>query len=302
MIKFCYLLIILFFAVSNANFVLAADVIIIKSNDISPYNEAIAGFREEIKGDVIEYDLRGEAGNVSQIIAKIMASPPKLIFALGALAAVKIGENINFLPILYTLVFDPVDKGLTRRQNMTGILIEADYERQFSILKKIAPNIKRIGILYSYLNESSILEAQKYSAPMGVELLAVKLRQPEDVPAGANQLIVKADALWLIPDSNIINQSSLNYLLSATLKYKLPFMVYSANFVKAGALLSPVINNTDIGRQAGKLGQQVLLGKALPGGTLSPAEVKWAINLSTAKSIGLQIPENVLTEFEHIYK
>jgi putative ABC transport system substrate-binding protein len=280
---------------------LAADIVIIKSNNIGPYNQAVAGFMQEIEANVSEYDLQGKSDSVPEIIEKIRKNPPRLIFALGALAAVKAKENISDIPVLYAMVLNPETKGL-RGENITGISIEVDVGEQLSTFKTVVPGIKRVGVLYSHLTENLIFIARKTSKVLGLELITAKLSQPEDVPSSIKGLLAKVDALWLIPDSIVVNQDSLHYLLVLTLENDIPFLVYNKSFVKAGALLSPVVNYTSIGRQAAGLGQRVLQGKDLPAAILPPAGVEWAINLHIARSMGLRIPAEVLGLFKHVYE
>jgi putative ABC transport system substrate-binding protein len=280
---------------------LSADIAIIKSNNIGPYNQAIEGFMKEIKTDVSEYDLQGKSDKTFEIIKKIKKDSPRLIFALGTLASVIAKENISNIPIIYTLVLNPEKKGL-KGANITGISIDVSSMMQFSVLKKVIPEIKKIGVLCSRLTEDLTLRAQKNCQRMGLELLPVKISRPEDVPNGAKDLIAKVDLLWLIPDSIVVNRDSLYYILLLTLENNIPFMVYNKNFVKSGALLSPVVSFTTVGRQAGRLGRKVFQGKKLPATILPPAQVEWAINLNIANNLGLHIPENILTLFKHVYK
>ncbi len=296
-----YIIVIMVIDVFRARCLLAADIAVIKSNDIAPYNLAIQGFTQEIRDDVSEYDLGGKPGNIRKIMEKIKDNPPKLIFALGSLAAVEAKNSFPNIPIIYTLVFTPGNKELTAK-NMTGIAIEVDGKEQLAVFKDIIPEIKKIGVLYSNLTEQTILKAVEDCWLLGLELVAVKVNRPEEVPEGIKKLAGRTDGLWLIPDGIVVNQDSLQYILLLTLENKIPFMVYNKNFVKAGALLAPVVDYTHVGRQAGKLGREALQGKELPNAVLPPAGVEWAVNFQTAQNLKSQISSQALASFKYIYK
>jgi len=210
-------------------------------------------------------------------------------------------KNFPDIPVIYTLVFAPGDKELAGR-NMSGIAIEVDNRAQLAAFKGVIPGMKRIGVLYSSLTEQKILKAVEDCWSLGLELVAVKLNRAGDVPEGIKKLAGSVDGLWLIPDSVVVNQDSLQYILLLTLENKIPFMVYNKNFVKAGALLAPVVDYTRIGQQAGRLGRQVLQGKELPDAVLPPAGVEWAVNLQTARNMKLHLSNQTLTSFKYVYK
>ncbi len=279
----------------------AAEVVIIKSNDITAYNQATDGFYSKLTADIAEYNLQGRPNKAPHVIKKIKRNPPKLIFALGALAAVTAKESFPNIPIIYTMVLNAENKNLAA-PNIAGIKIEVSALKQFKILKKLVPGTRKIGVLYSERTEKTILNAQKSAQLLRLELVAIKIRQQEEVPSAVKGLLKEVDSLWLIPDSIVVNKDSLHYLLLLSLENHIPFMVYNKIFVKGGALLSPAVNYTQVGRQAGKLAQQTLNGTSLPLTITPPADTEWAVNLYTAQNMGLNIPAEVLSLFKYVYK
>ncbi len=301
--KYTKRILIIFLAIFSftADLALAAEIAIIKSNDISPYNQAINGLKQEVNANFREYDLQGKPETFPKILRDISRKPPELIFTLGALATVKAKENITDIPIIYTLVLNPTSKNLTGK-NTIGISIEVSVDEQLSTFKRVVPKIKKIGVLYSQLTENLIAKAEKSCRALGLELVAIKLKRPEDVPNGMKKLLSEVDSLWLLPDSIVVDRDSLHYILLLTLENHIPFMVYNHSFVKAGALLSPVVNYTNIGRQAGKIARQILKGEKPSATILPPEGFEWAINLHIAQSMGLEVQDHTLRLFKHVYK
>ncbi len=279
----------------------AAEIAIIKSSNIAPYNQAVTGFMQEIKATAKVYDLGGRSDIVSEIMGKITKEQPKLIFALGALAAVRTKENITHIPIIYTQVLHPEDKSLTG-ENVTGVGIEVAPKKQFSALISILPEVKSIGVLYSRLSNRTIASARESCRNMGLKFLAVKLEHPGQLPDELNKLSKDADVLWLVPDSLVINKNSLRYMLLFTLENRISFMVYNKGFVKAGALFSFSANNINLGRQAGRIAQKVMQGEAITPGVVPPLNTELAINLNTARRLEIQIPQRIIEKAVHIYE
>ena len=112
------------------------------------------------------------------------------------------------------------------------------------------------------------------------------------------------DILWVIPDKSLVNSPDVfRRVLAITTQRRLPVFAYHEAFVKEGALLSVSSDFSLMGKQAGELVQNLLdqkTGTNLP--TLSPTLSKLAINLKTAKRLGIEIDPNVLMSAAVVYK
>lgn len=276
----------------------AADIAIIKSNNINPYNQAIKGFTQAIKTGFKEFNLQTSPEKVFNDIVK---EKPKLIFAVGALAATQAKEKFPTTPVVYTLVINPESKNLAGK-NMIGVSISSPTSKQITMFKKTVPKTSKIGMLYSNETENIFMKAQKDCRKLGITLIGSKIESPEDVPTHIKSMIGVIDSLWLIPDSMIINQESLRFMLLLTLENKVPCLIYSKSFVKAGALISPVVDYVKVGEQAGRIGESILAGKNISDKIFPPEEVNWAINRHVAENMGLSIPQKVLELFKYQYK
>src|ERR1043165_5069445 len=73
----------------------AQDIVILKSHDLEPFNQAMAGFVAACPGRIIEYDLRGTKKEESSIIQRLTAAKPRLIVAIGPLAAQVTREHLR---------------------------------------------------------------------------------------------------------------------------------------------------------------------------------------------------------------
>jgi putative ABC transport system substrate-binding protein len=99
------------------------------------------------------------------------------------------------------------------------------------------------------------------------------------------------DALWLIPDSDLLTWESLQYIPTTALEFNVPVIGFSSELVRNGALMGMFLNYDDVGRQAGMLASKILAGHLnLSMKPLQPDRFDVALNLNTARVLGIAIP------------
>src|SRR4030095_908990 len=85
----------------------AQGIAVLKSHDIAPINQALAGFVATCPEHITTYDLGGSTSNTKGIIDRIMASPPRLILAIGPLAAQVARAEVQGVPVVFAMVRNP---------------------------------------------------------------------------------------------------------------------------------------------------------------------------------------------------
>lgn len=282
----------------------ATDIIILKSSDIAAYNQAINGFKAALPSGFVlsEYDLQGDLEKGRKLARKIRASDPALVFAVGLKAAKAAQLEIVDIPVVYAMVLDPSKYGLTT-QNMTGILLEVPIERQLAMMRNVLPQLKHIGTLYDPAKTTGLIdEARRLLKPNGAELIPLQVNNERDVPGGLRALLPSVDALWLVPDSTVLNEESLRFILNTALEERVPVIGFSREFARSGALLCLSVNYGDIGRQAGQLSRKLLDGQlSLPMKPWHPERIETSLNLKTAKFLGVQIPRDIEQQADELY-
>ncbi len=96
----------------------APGIAVLKSHDIAPINQALAGFLATCPEQVTTYDLGGNASDTQGMMTRLMASPPRLIVAIGPLAAQVARTEARGIPLLFLLVRNPRQQGLEGDQAM----------------------------------------------------------------------------------------------------------------------------------------------------------------------------------------
>ena len=302
---YCLLLLLLgLLALCHPDPARALEIAILKSADIAPYNHAVDGFKAATTATTsfTEYDLRGNLELGRKLARKIRASNAALMLAVGLKAALAAKLEVFDIPIVYCLVLDPVKYDLTA-PNMTGVLAETPSDRQFSAIRTVLPIAKRIGVLYDPEKTGRhVKEARQMAKALGLELVARRVRAEKEVPKTLRAIIPSVEALWLLPDSTVLNEDSLKFILSTALDSSLPVIGFSPDIVRSGALFGVFVNYHDMGHQAGLLARKILRGQfAVPHAPIPPKRVRMALNLKVANFLGITIPPHVVKGASELY-
>ena len=283
---------------------LATDITILKSSDIAAYNQAIAGFKAALPSGIVlsEYDLQGDLEKGRKLARKVRASDTSLVFAVGLKAAKAAQLEIVDIPVVYSMVLDPAKYDLNT-PNMTGVLLEVPIERQLAMIRTLLPHLKHIGTLYDPSKTTALIEeARRLLKPVATDLISIQVTSERDVPGALRALLPSVGALWLVPDSTVLTDESLRFILNTAIEERVPVIGFSREFARSGALLCLSVNYGDIGRQAGQLTRKLLDGQlSLPMKPWHPDRIETSLNLKTAKFLGIEIPREFEQKADELY-
>jgi putative ABC transport system substrate-binding protein len=253
------------------------------------------------------------AGAQAQTLAKeLVAMQPEVIFAMSRPATAALQKETSTIPIVFTYVIDPIGAGFIASLarpggNITGLMAydPSTVGKWLSMLKEIAPQTARVGLLgnpktavyYDYL----LGAAQAVAPSLGIEAF------PSRIENDATDIERAIAAIASMPNSGMLvlpeATTAVNYKLIITLaaRNRLP-AVYSFKFmVQAGALMSYGIVSADHYRQAAYYVDRILRGAKpaeLP--VQAPTKYETALNLKTAKALGLTPPAGLLVASDEV--
>lgn len=280
------------------------DIVVLKSADVGAYNAAASAFQDILtpEFDVLEYDLQGDLSHGRKLGRKIRASPARLIVAIGLKAALAAKLEILDIPIISCMVLTPAKYDLTG-DNMTSIGLRIPIEHQFDMIQQLIPNVQRVGVLFDPTKtDETIQQAKALAKKHGLQFVSSSVSSPQDVPDKLRALLPSIDLLWLIPDSTVLTEDSLEFLLSTTLEARIPVVGFSSGLVRSGAFAGLYINYAKVGTQVAKLANDILKGKRIPqGASLPPEHVSLAINKQIAEYLGITVPQHLLKNAEEVY-
>jgi len=270
-------------------------------------------------GWVVGRNLRIEVRWASGDIARLRRDAQELV-ALGSEVLVSgVGPTTQALqsatrtvPILMAQSLDPVGAGMVKNLarpggNTTGFT-QFEYglsAKWFEILKEVAPRIARIGVVRDAaadgpagIGQWAVIAAA--SSPHGVELSPIEMSATADTARSVAEFANGSnDGLIVVVGSVATVQHKLLVALAA--QHKLPAVYPYRFYVEAGGLISYGPNLTDQYRRAASYVDRILKGEKpgyLP--VQAPTKYELAINLKTAKALGLTIPPTMFGRADEV--
>lgn len=281
----------------------AEEVAILKSADISAYSEAITAFKTALPLSLqvtTEYDLQGDIAKGRNLARRIRASNAKVVLAVGLKAALAAKLEILDIPVIFCLVLNPEKYGLPTG-NMVGLSLDIPFRQHLKPLQTLVPKVSRIGVLFDPQKTNGMQnQLLRDAKALGISIVSEAVQTEQDVPQALNAIKGRIDALWLLPDSTVLTENTLDFLMSTTLEAHIPVVGFSAGLVHSGALVAAYVHYGDIGKQAARLSQQ-LVGQTSPSllGTIIPPErVQQSINQKSARFLSLSLTPDVLRQFD----
>ena len=275
----------------------AADVVILKSADLSYYNDMVEGFKTTLPPNttIKEYDLGGNLSTGRDITRMLRADPPSLVFTVGLKATLAAKLELPDTPVLFSQVLNPELYDLPM-PNMAGIRVIVSPDQQLSTLRALLPQAKRIGLLYENNSQSGFLTHAKHSAHRhGFTLIQSPVSSSSDVPGALHALLPTIDALWVIQDHIVLTEESVPFLLKALLDAKVPMFTFSDILIRQGALGGLVLQPSELGKQAGAQAIHLLRGRTQSLGSLiDPQQPQLVLNLHVAEYLGISTSEQLV--------
>jgi putative ABC transport system substrate-binding protein len=277
----------------------AQELVVIKTSDIKPYNEALKGFKSACNGDMRKLE-PGELES-PEVLKDISIKRPALIFAIGLNALLR-AKRIKDIPVVYAMVSNP-QAVLSGEQDITGVSMNIPARTQLEAFLKFVPNAKKIGIIYNPENTVHLFnEARTAANAFGATVISEEIHGSREVPAAINTMAGKIDSFWLLPDTTVITPASIDFLLLFSYENKIPVLTFSDKYVEKGFFMSLNMDARDIGVQACEMAEKILkgtgIGKIPPG---SPRKASLFLNMNTAKQLGISMKSKTVQE-NNIYR
>jgi putative ABC transport system substrate-binding protein len=258
----------------------------------------------------IVYNFDGDLSNLAEQTAKIVAAKPDLILTLGTAITSAVQRATATIPIVFTYVAEPQKFGLTANftsseNNLTGVSHYAARVsgKRLEILKEIAPHITNILTIVApneRVAEESFRFLEQAAEKLAIHIIRRDVAEKEDIepvlralPRGA------ADAIYHIPSSLV--SANIDLLIAKAREDKLPMVLHESAMVERGALVSYGSDARLTGIQAAELMAMILQGaKPSDLAIQMPEQLHLAVNLTTARAIGLKIPRNLLERVDQL--
>jgi ABC-type uncharacterized transport system substrate-binding protein len=281
--------------------------------------DLVAAFREGLRETgyvegqnvVIEYRwAHNDLSRIPELVADLVHRRVAVIATPGSSAAALAAKAATTtIPIVFSLGLDPVRLGLVASLsrpggNITGVnsMSSELVAKRLGLLHELLPTAKRFGVLINPKNpttESLKKDVQAAAEAIGAQIEFFTATTGVGIDtAFANLVQRRADALLVHPDNLFINRVQLTTLAA---RHAVPTIYPLRPDAEAGGLMSYGTKLADAHRQAGVYTGRILKGAKpadLP--VVQPTKFEFIINLQTAKTIGLTVPDALLTRADEV--
>jgi putative ABC transport system substrate-binding protein len=268
-----------------------------------------------VEGQNIQVEYRYAGGNLERTAkhaAELVDLKVNVIVAASTQSIDAARRATKTIPIVFPVTFDPVASGfavsLARPGgNLTGLsTVNPDAAaKRVELLKEFMPGISRVAVLRNPTNSGwqfVLTETEAGAKQFGIRLQTLEARTP-DYFEGVFRAAIKEQAGALIVIIDVLFSTERKRIGELGIKYRLPGIFDTSQFVEAGGLLSYGADLSDLFRRAAVYVDRILKGAKpadLP--IEQPTKFELVINLKTAKQIGLTIPPNVLARADRVIK
>lgn len=266
------------------------------------------GYKEGVNVTIDRQNAQADQSNLQNIAARFVSNDSKILFAIATPAAQTLAAATKAIPIVATAVTNfEVAKLVASNEkpggNVTGVSDINPVAEQFALLMKFAPDAKAIGTIYnsSEINSTYQIELLKKAASAaGVEVVEASVSSVNDIQQAVASLKGKVGGLYL-PTDNII-ASAVPVLMKSVFEAGIPTVAGEGGMVRAGILASIAVDYYTLGKMTGAMGADILDGKKKPADMpiQSQKAEKVLVNLKTAETMGIQIPEDILKTAETV--
>jgi ABC-type uncharacterized transport system substrate-binding protein len=265
-----------------------------------------------IEGRTVALEVRWAEGRVralAEIAAEFVRLKVDVIVTSGTPAVVQAMQATSVIPIVSAVMGDPVASGLVASLarpggNITGLSVLAPDlgGKRLEFLREVVPGLRRLAFLGNISNPIVVQEMGEVQAAahtLGLDVITLEIRGPEDIMPALEALKSRAQALYIAGDPLVLtNRARINTLV---LVARLPAIYGQREYVEPGGLMSYGPNFPELFRRAADYVEKILRG-AKPGDlpVEQPTKFDLIINLATAKALGLTVPPTLLARADEV--
>jgi putative ABC transport system substrate-binding protein len=252
----------------------------------------------------------GRYNDLPGLAAQLAGRPADLIFASGPPAALAAKAATTAVPVVFVVGFDPVTAGLVGSLsrpggNVTGMTLMNSVlaPKRVETLIELVPKATAIAIIVNPTSPDTISEISEVTAAMeqrGVRLQILNARTLAEFDGAIDQLRAQpVDALVVGGDPLYLSRPA--EIVASVTRLSIPAIYGFREFTAAGGLISYGANRPVSYRQAGAYASRILKGEKpadLP--VMQPTTFELMINLKTAKTLGVTVPDKLLARADEV--
>jgi len=270
---------------------------------------AKAGFKA---GKNLKWTYENAQGNgvtAGQIARKFIGDAPDVIVAIATPSAQTVAAATKTIPLVFSAVTDPVGAKLVSNwekpgKNITGTSDMSPIAAHLKMVKEVSPNTRRLGVVSNpgEANSVVLVEMIKREGPkLGMSVTVAAATKSGEVLQAARSLVGKVDAIYIPTDNTVV--SAFEAVVKVGKDAKIPVFAGDTDSVARGAVAALGFNYYDVGVETGNIVVKILNG-AKPGDipVSFVTKLELAVNLKSAKAMGVAISESMIAKAKTVIK
>jgi len=277
------------------------------------FDESIRGIREALQaGGLIDgrnLELRlvhpnGDMGLLPQVARQLTDADLDLMVPLSTPCLQALVAAPRRSPVVFGTVSSPVEAGAGRSiddhlPDVTGAIWSAPNPRLFDWLRRVAPDVRSVGVLYNPSDANAFREKEEVRVLLeshGLRLVERTVANPSDVPQAAQSLLAAGvEAVFGMSDATVA--TAFAGLVQECRKGRVPLLADDASTMGSGALFSCGASPILEGRRTGRLILRVLAGESPASIPFAPSEdAETTVDLAAAAALGITLPTDLMKE------
>ncbi len=277
----------------------------------------LAGLAEEgiVEGENLKvlYDnAQSDTSITSSIASSYISQNVDMIAAIAtpsAAAAFNAAKDTD-IPVIYTAISDPAEAGLADEDgnstgNITGSSDRLPVKEQLQMIRKIMPDAKTIGIIYTTSEANSVSTIKTYKELAGdydFTIVETGINTIADVDLAASDIASKVDCICNLTDNTVVQ--ALQTVLDKASSAGIPVFGSEIEQVKNGCLASMGIDYYELGKETGIMAASILRGEAEAENTpfIEASSASLYVNNAVAKNLGITIDADYVNSAAEVFE
>ena len=252
----------------------------------------------------------GDADRIRKLAAELVELAPDVILSAGSPSVAALQQTTRTVPVVFVGVIDPVSSGFVDSLAQPGGNITGFHVYEYSIagkwlalLKEIAPNVTRAAVIRDAAltaGGGQLGVIQAVAPSVGAEVIPISVRDAGEIERAITAFARSTNGGIIVTGSTLAGFHR-DLIVTLAARHKLPAVYYARYFVVGGGLISYGPDFVDQYRQAAGYVDRILKGEKpadLP--VQAPNKYELAINLKTAKALGLSVPQSLLARADEV--
>jgi putative ABC transport system substrate-binding protein len=253
----------------------------------------------------------GDTARLPELAAELVRLGPDVIVTGGNPVIAAVRRSATTIPVVMGISRDPVGAGFVASYgrpggNVTGLAADPMPDvlgKDLEVFKEIVPRAQRVALLWNPVPPGADTYrkvAENAARRLGVAMQVVEVRERNDLEAAFDAMVrERADGVWVLPDP--LTFTARRQVVALSMKHRLPSVYWQREYVDSGGLVSYGSSVAAAFRRAAWYVDRILKG-ARPEDLAveQAAKFELVVNLGTAKSLGLVVPQSLLLRADEV--